>query len=416
MADKREHKLTAIGVSSLNKPGLYGDGLGLWLQVTQVGDQLSKSWIFRFRRRDGAGKLRYMGLGPTHTISLKEARDRARAARQQLLDGIDPIEARREKRQERQLEAAKAITFNDAGERYIAAHEAGWKNGKHRHQWKATLASSYLVIGDLPVNAIDTGLVLKVLEPMWKATPETASRLRGRIERVLSWATTRGYRTGDNPARWRGHLDQLLAKRSKVQPVQHFPAMPFDQLPQFMMELRKREGVAARALEFAILTAARTNETIGAVWSEIDLKTGTWTIPASRMKAGREHRVPLCDRALTVLKDLPCEEGNGFVFIGNKKGAPLRSMAMLELMKFLCPTYVPHGFRSTFRDWCAERTGYPNHIVEKALAHAAADKVEAAYQRSDLFDKRRKLMADWARFCETPKATGEVVSFKGGAL
>jgi integrase len=409
MADKREYKLTATTVASLNEPGLYGDGLGLWLQVAPVGDRVSKSWIFRFRR-DGKRNARYMGLGPTHTVTLKEARERARIARQLLLDGIDPIEARKQERAKRRLEAAKAVSFQEACERYIAAHEAGWKNDKHRHQWKATLASVYPVIGDLPVNAIDTGLVLKVLEPIWKTTPETASGLRGRIERVLSWATTRGYRTGENPARWRGHLDNQLAKR-KGRAVKHHPAMPFDELPAFMAELRQREFVSARALEYTILTAARTGEVIGATWSEIDMKAKTWTIPAERMKAGKEHRVPLSDRALAILAALPREEGNDFVLIGGKAGKPLSNMAMLELMKGMRPKYVPHGFRSTFRDWCAERTAYPNHVVEKALAHVVADKVEAAYQRSDLFQKRRKLMDDWARFCETPKATGNVVSF-----
>ena len=291
---------------------------------------------------------------------------------------------------------AKQVTFKEACERYVAAHGAAWTNAMHRAQWNSTLASAYPVLGNLPVTAIDTPLVLKVLEPMWKATPETASRLRGRIERVLAWATTRGFRSGDNPARWHGHLDQLLAKRSKVRAVKHHPALPFDELPAFMAELRKREGISARGLEFTILTAARTGEVIGATWSEIDFATKTWTIPGQRMKAGKPHRVPLSDRAVAILDALPHEDGNEFVFIGGKAKAPLSNMAMLELMKGMRPGYVPHGFRSTFRDWAAERTNYPNHIVEKALAHTVADKVEAAYRRGDLFEKRRKLMDAWA--------------------
>ena len=358
------------------------------------------------------GRPRFMGLGPTHTFSLKEARERARLARQQVKDGIDPIEARNQDRQRRRLEAAKAVTFKEACERYVAAYEAGWTNAKHVAQWKSTLASAYPTIGNLPVNNIDTGLVLKVLEPIWNAKPETASRLRGRIERVLAWATTRGYRVGDNPARWTGHLDELLPKRSKIRAVKHHPALPFDELPAFMAELRKREGISARGLEFTILTAARTGEVIGATWSEIDFATKTWTIPAQRMKAGKPHRVPLSDRAVAILDALPHEDGNEFVFIGGKAKAPLSNMAMLELMKGMRPGYVPHGFRSTFRDWAAERTNYPNHIVEKALAHTVADKVEAAYRRSDLFEKRRKLMDAWAGFCAAPKTMGDLVPFK----
>ncbi|SDR31067.1 Integrase [Rhizobiales bacterium GAS113] len=417
MGNRKGNELTAATVNSLSKPGLYGDGLGLWLQVSRVGERITKSWIFRFMLD---GKARYMGLGPVHTFSLKEARERARLARQQAKDGIDPIDARREKRKQQKLEAAKRVTFKEACERYTTAHKTGWKNAKHAAQWETTLASAYPAIGSLPVNEIDTGLVLKVLEPIWHSTPETATRLRGRIESVLSWATTSGYRSGDNPARWRGHLDQLLPKRSKVRAVKHHPALPFEELPAFMAELRQREGISPRALEFTILSATRTGETIGAKWPEIDFDKKTWAVPAERMKMGKEHRVPLSDRALAILEALPREDGNAFVFIGGKKGAPLSNMAMLELMKGMRPGYVPHGFRSTFRDWAAETTNYPNHVVEMALAHVVGDKVEAAYRRGVLFEKRRKLMTDWCRFCSSPPAikdaSGKVVLFNKAAV
>ena len=396
MADRAGGKLTSLKIANLKKPGLYGDGLGLWLQISKVGARTRSSWVFRFML---AGRARYMGLGPTHTISLKEAREKARLARQKLLDGIDPIEMRRRERERKQLEAARRVSFEEACKRYIAAHEPEWESAKHRAQWRATLASTFTEIGGLPVAAVDTGLVLKILEPIWRVKPETASRLRGRMERVLNWATTSGYRSGDNPARWRGHLDELLPNRSKMRVIKHHPALPFDELPAFMGELRDREGIAPRALEFTILTAARTSEVLNATWSEIDFAKKMWTVPAKRMKAGKEHRVPLANRALAVLEALPHEAGNNFVFIGGKRGAPLSNMAMLELMRGMRPGYVPHGFRSTFRDWAAERTNYPNHVVEKALAHTIADKVEAAYRRGSLFEKRRKLMTDWSRYC-----------------
>ena len=283
----------------------------------------------------------------------------------------------------------------------IASHEAAWKNPKHRAQWKATLATyAYPVFGDLSVSAIDTVLVQKVLDPIWSTKTETAGRVRGRMEAVLDWAKVRGYREGENPARWRGHLDKLLPNRRKVRAVKNHAALPYSKLPAFTAELRERTGVSAKALEFAILTAARTSKVIGATWSEIDLRSGVWTIPAHRMKAGKEHRVPLTDRALEILRSLP-REGD-FVFMGGRAGKPLSNMALLELMRGMNPGFVPHGFRSTFRDWAADTTAYPSEVVEVALAHAIESKVEAAYRRGDLFEKRRRLMADWARFCGSP--------------
>jgi integrase len=401
------HKLTPIAIKNAKKPGLYGDGGGLYLQVSQSG---TKAWLYRFMRH---GVARKMGLGAVHTVPLNEARQRAAAARLAVLDGIDPIATRDAQRAAAKLEAAKAVTFRQCADRYIAAQESSWKNEKHRDQWSSTLAAYvHPVIGALPVAAIDTGLVLKVLEPIWTAKPDTAGRVRGRIEAVLSWAAVREYRTGDNPARWRGHLDNVLPNRAKVRAVKHHAALPYVEIPAFMAEIRKHEFISARALEFTILTALRTSEVIGANWSEFDFKANVWTVPAVRMKAKRDHRVPLSDRALTILAALP-REGK-FVFPGAKQNKPLSNMAMLEMVRGMKGKGMTvHGFRSTFRDWAADCTGYANHVVEMALAHAVRDAVEKAYRRGDMFEKRTRLMGDWAVYCETPAATtGNVVAMR----
>jgi integrase len=384
--------------------------------VLQVSRWRTKAWLFRFERD---GRERQMGLGPVSTLSLAEARERARECRKILLDGRDPIQVRNAERIQRRTETARGVTFKECAERYIAAHEASWRNEKHREQWKSTLARyAYPIIGGLSVSAIDTALVVKVIEALWATKPETATRLRGRVESVLNWATVRGFRAGDNPARWRGHLDKLLPARGKVKPVKHQAALPYAEIPTFMADLRSRDGISARALELTILTAGRTGEVIGARWSEFDVEAKVWTIPAERMKGGREHRVPLNDRAVAILTALPREgDGDGFVFIGARADRPLSNMAMLELMRGLRPGYVPHGFRSTFRDWAAETTNYQNHIVEMALAHVVGDRVEAAYRRGDLFEKRRRLMGDWARYCSRQASPdAEVVLFgpRGG--
>jgi integrase len=399
-------KLTALQVTKLTKPGRYAVGDGAYLQISQWG---TKAWIFRYQRD---GKQRHMGLGPHDLITLAEARGKAREARRALLDGADPLSAKREKRAQARLEAARGMTFRSCAERMIGSHEAAWKNAKHRAQWKATLATYvYPSFGELPVAVVDTGLVLEAIEPIWTTKPETAGRVRGRIEAVLDWAKARGYREGENPARWRGHLDKLLPNRRKVRSVRNHPALPYGDLPAFMGELRDRGSVSARALEFTILTAARTGESIGARWSEIDMKTGIWTVPAERMKAGKEHRVPLAERTLEILSKVPqeCE----FVFPGARAGKPLSNMALLELMRGMRPGYVPHGFRSTFRDWAAERTGYPSEVVEMALAHSIESKVEAAYRRGDLFEKRQRLMREWAAFCACAAGKGDVVPLRG---
>jgi integrase len=402
---RQGNKLTAAAVRAASKHGLYPDGYGLALQVSDFD---SKAWVFRFMI---AGRARKMGLGPLNTTSLAKARERAQKARDSLAEGIDPLEARGANRLQNRVEAAKSMTFKQCADAYIKANRSGWKNDKHSAQWSATFnetkrgkrayPAATAVINDLPVSAIDTGLVRKVLEPIWYETPETASRVRGRIERVLAWATVAGYRSGDNPARWTGHLKELLPSRTKLAGVEHHSAIPYRDMPPFMAELRAKHGTSARALEFCILTAARTGEVLGAKWAEIDLDAKVWIIPAERMKAGREHRVPLSDRALSVLEALP-REGD-FVFPGQRPDRPIIHTAMLELVHVMRgKSATVHGFRSTFRDWAAEQTAYPHELCEIALAHAVGNKVEAAYRRGDMMEKRRRLMEDWAAYCERP--------------
>lgn len=390
--------LTVKRIEKLKDPGRYRDERGLYLQVMSA---TNRSWLFRYERQ---GRERWMGLGPLHAFDLDEARERARVARKQLADGIDPVEAKKAERAARALEAAKAITFKEAANQYFNGHEQKWRNAKHRAQFLSTLeAYAFPHIGNLPVGAIDTGLVLKVIEPIWMSKTETASRVRSRIERVLDWATVRGYRAGDNPACWRGHLDQVLPARGEIAKTEHHPALDYAEMAPFMASLAQRQGIAARALELTILTAARTGEVIGAKWDEIDFSAKTWTIPKGRMKMKREHRVPLSAEALAILEALP-REGD-FVFPGGRKATAISNMAMATVLRRMERTDITvHGFRSAFRDWAAERSAYPNHVVEMALAHAIGDKVEAAYRRGDLFDHRQRLMADWDRYCHTPVA------------
>jgi integrase len=370
---------------------MLADGRGLYLRIGPSG---SKSWVYRFALE---GKLHDMGLGPYPDISLAEARERAMAQRKMRLDGRDPIEARNASRVAARLNAAKSMTFAECAEAYIAAHRAGWRNSKHAAQWTATLVT-YVnpVFGELPVHTVDVGLVMKAIEPIWTTKPETASRVRGRIKSVLDWAKARGYRHGENPARWKGHLDHLLPARGKVAPVEHHGALPYHDLPAFMAALRQRGGLAARALEFTILTATRTGEVIGATWPEVDFQGRLWTIPANRMKAGREHRVPLADVALAVLGQLQRDRERLF---------PVSNMAMAMVLRRMDRTELTvHGFRSTFSDWCAEQTNTPSEVREMGLAHIVGDKVEAAYRRGDMFAKRRQLAEAWARYCESPKS------------
>lgn len=400
-------RLSAVKVAKLRDAGRYADGGGLYLQISSFG---TKAWTFRYQMN---GRPRLMGLGALHTVTLAEARDTARECRKLIRTGIDPIEVKRQKRLQAALEGARGVTFKDAAERYIEAHKASWRNPVHAAQWPATLSAyAYPVFGHLSVAAIDTALVSKVLSPIWSEKPETASRVRGRIEAVLDYASVHGYRQGENPARWRGHLDKILPKRSKVRKVRHHRALPYADLGAFVVELRKQEGVAAQALEFTILTCARTGDVIGAKWLEIDFSKKLWTVPADRMKAGKEHRVPLSEPAIAILKGLPREKGSDWVFIGGRAGRPLSNMAMLELMRGMGVDAVPHGFRSTFKDWAAETTNFPDEVAKMALAHTISDKVEAAYRRGDMFEKRRRLASAWATYCSTGSRHGDVVPMR----
>lgn len=400
------NKLSAMAVQKAKTPGYYGDGGGLWLQISKLG---GKSWVFRFTLH---GKSREMGLGPVHTVLLADARGKALEHRKQIAEGLDPIEVRRTEQARAKLEAAKMKTFAECATAYIEAHRAGWKNEKHVKQWTATLETyAFPVMGALSVAGVDTGLVLRVLEPLWHTKTETASRLRGRIESVLDWAAFRGYRQGENPARWKGHLDNELPARSKVQAVEHHAALPYAEIGAFMADLQQREGISPRALEFAILTAARSGEVRGALWAEIDLKAFIWTIPKERMKMDKEHRVPLSNEAVKLLEGLPRIDGSEYVFPA-PRGGQMSDMALTAVLRRMKRGDITqHGFRSTFRDWAGETTAYPREVIEHALAHKLKDKAEAAYQRGDLLVKRARLMADWSSYCGiVQKVSGKVIA------
>lgn len=403
---KRAKERSALEVQRLKTPGLHAVGVvaGLHLQVLPSG---ARSWVLRAVI---GGKRRDMGLGGYPGVTLAAARDKARTARDAIDRGIDPIAARRAAQSALAATRGSAITFKEAAERFIAAKASEWKNAKHRQQWTNTLATyADPVIGAMQVRDIALPHIIKILDPIWATKTETASRVRSRLEAVLDWATVRGYRHGDNPARWKGHLDKLLAKPGKVAQVEHHPALPLDHVAPFLRALRNRPGIAARALEVLILTATRSGEVRGARWAEIDLDAGHWTIPAGRMKAGREHRIPLSERVVAVLKGLPRVDGAERVFPA-PRGGELSDMSLTAVTRRMGIAAVPHGFRSTFRDWAAERTHYPGEMAEMALAHAIADKVEAAYRRGDLFEKRRRMMEDWARFCEVPAEAAPVAA------
>ena len=405
--------LTAKKIEKLKSAGRYRDGLvrGLYLQVGSNG---AKSWLLRYELR---GRERMLGLGSASTFTLKEARERAFAARRQLADGIDPVDAKAAAK----AAFAKAMTFSEAADRYFTQHEGKWSNATHRAQFLDSMRKyAFPVIGSLPVAAVDTALVIKILEQdykgktFWNGAPETASRVRNRIESVLDWAAVRGYRTGDNPARWKGYLDQVLPGKRQLARTEHHAAMAYGDVPAFMAELSTRNSVAAAALRFLILTAARTAEVTGARWSEIDLDTAVWTIPAERMKARTEHRVPIAKEAVELLRSIYIEDDNPHVFIGSRAGTGLSALAMFKTLKRTGRTETVHGFRSSFRTWAAERTAYPREVCEQALAHTVGSAVERAYARTSLFDHRRRLMAEWAQFCCSPPATGEVVPLRGG--
>lgn len=401
-------------------PGLYGDGNGLYLQVspsTTGDEQPTKSWIFRFML---SGRARKMGLGDLDQVSLKDARRLAQAQRLIVVDGRDPIEERNARKlalvADREVQKAKATTFRQCAEAYITAHQAGWKSAKHGAQWTATLETyAYPLIGNLPVATVGRSHIMKILEPIWTTKTETASRVRGRIEKILDRAKAIGLRDGENPARWTGHLDQLLPKKTQVSPVEHFAALPYKKLPAFMAKLRKRDGISARALEFTVLNVTRTANTIGAKWDQINEAEKTWTIPGELMKGKKgkrrpDHVIPLSDRAMAILQDLPRE--GAFIFPGAKAGEGLSNMAMAETLKemgYSGDVATVHGFRSTFKDWASEQTAYPNELSEMAMAHTVSNKVEAAYRRGDMREKRVRLMQDWSSYCENPAPAGDNV-------
>lgn len=391
---RKAKELSALTVARLKAPGRHAVGGVDGLYLRNIGN--SRAWVLRIkidqRRSD-------IGLGPYPEVSLADARDAARTERRKVREGVDPVQQRIAARSAQRAQKAGVRTFQDCATDYIEAHKAGWKSDKHAKQWTATLkAYAFPAFGLLSIADVDTAVVQEVLQPIWAIKPETASRLRGRIESVLDWAKVQSYRTGENPARWRGHLDHLFPARVKVKPVQHHPALPYDRLPVFLRDLRKRDGMAARALEFLVLTAARSGEVRGMVWGELDFDAKVWTIPANRMKAGKEHRVPLATAAVAILEALPHIEGTDFVFVA-PRGGPLSDMTLSAVLRRMKLTNVTvHGFRSTFRDWAGETSTYPREVIEHALAHQLKDKAEAAYQRGDLLTKRATLMAEWGSF------------------
>ncbi|MBY0468582.1 MAG: tyrosine-type recombinase/integrase [Burkholderiaceae bacterium] len=401
---KTTERLNALAVKSATTPGYYLDGNGLHLQVARSG---SKSWVLQFTLN---GKRREMGIGSAGVLSLAQARAKAQQYRLLLADGVDPIEARDTLKLKAASDAAKTRTFKQCAEDFIKDRRAEWTNEKHAQQWENTLATyAYPHIGALPVSAIDMDMVRKCLDPIWTTKTETASRVRQRIEKVLDSAKAKGMRSGDNPAAWRGCLEPVMPKPSKVAKSENHAALEYAALPTFIASIQRKDGVAALALELAILTAGRTGEILGARPEEFDLKAKTWTVPAERMKAGVEHTVPLSPRAVEIVKRMRAEHPeSAWVFPGARKGKPLSNMAMMELVRGMGTTNAAgegitvHGFRSTFRQWAAEQTHFPREVAEHALAHRLPDKVEAAYQRSTMVDKRRALMIDWGAFAGRP--------------
>jgi integrase len=406
-------KLTSVSVRALvakGKPARHADGGNLYLFLTGPG---AAKWTFRYMRD---GKAREMGLGSLNDMGLADARVAAEDARKRLRNGLDPIAHRRNEKAA-QRATVGVNTFREVADLYIRSHKAGWKNPKHAAQWPSTLDTYvHRVLGKMPVSGVDTGAVMRVLEPIWTGKPETATRVRGRIEAILDYAKARGWREGENPARWRGHLANLLPARGKIARVEHHAALPWEDMGAFMAELRSRQGTAALALEFLILTAARSGEVRGATWAEVDVAARMWTVPAPRMKAGREHRVALSDAAITVLTRMrPLRKNDSDQIFPSpmKRNAPLSDMTLTAVLRRMKrDALTVHGFRSTFRDWCAETTGYPGEVAEMALSHTVADKVEAAYRRGDLMEKRRRLMEDWAAHCGGPALPTGVVPLR----
>ena len=396
MAPRSLYKLSDVTAKSKKAPGRHSDGGGLYLYVSPSG---TKSWVFMWTR---GGRRREMGLGAYPAVSLAKARLKALGCRNAVQDGRDPI-----------AEKAKEVepTFGECADRYIEFIKSEWRNAKHEYQWNQTLTAYCGAIREKWVSEVGTDDLLKVLQPIWQSKNETASRLRGRIERVLDFAKVKGWRSGENPAVWRGHLRNILPKRQKLQRG-HLPAMRYQDVPKFLGKVRAAEAMAARALEFTVLTVSRSSEALGAKWSEIDLKEKLWTVPRERMKDGRAHTVPLSDRAVELLASLHEVRSGQFVFPSEKTGKPLSNMAMLMLLRRLKTTNLTvHGFRSSFRDWCGDETSFPREIAEAALAHKVGNEVERAYRRADALEKRRTLMQAWSDYCSKPQ-TDNVVNLK----
>jgi integrase len=408
--------LSGKKVERTKRPGRYRDGLvpGLLLQISDSG---AKSWVLRYMLH---GRERMMGIGPVTAFNLREARERARSARQLLADGVDPLDVKRQRRAEVKAAAAKTLTFREAAQRYFDQHEKKWTSAGHRDQFLASLRTyAFPIVGDTDVAAIQLADVLRCIEPIWTTKSVTADRVRNRIENVLDWCVVRGHRpSGTNPARWRGHLDRVLPTARQVAPQEHLAAIAYAALPLLMADLRRQDGIAARTLEFLILTAGRKGEVLGARWSEIDLAGATWVVPGTRMKARREHRVPLSPAAVDVLHALPREDGSDLVFIGPNSGQGLGSQALARLLRRMGRAGITvHGFRSAFSDWAHEQTAHANHTIELSLAHAVGSEVERAYRRGPMLAKRVRLMADWARHCTSLPAdrTGaDIVPLRGG--
>lgn len=388
-------RLSALDVKAKAEPGRYADGDGLYLNIAPGK---SKSWVFLWMKN---GKRREMGLGSYPTISLVAARQRAEDCRRLVAEGLDPIAERKK---------TAPVSFGEAADKFVASMASSFRNEKHRDQWKMTLGDAYCAdLRKLPISTVDTEAVLQVLTPIWQSKAETASRIRGRIERVLDFATVKGWREGENPARWRGHLKNALPARQKLTRGHH-AAMPYVEVPAYIQRLQTAEATAARALEFLILTASRSGEVLGAKWAEFDLDKAVWTVPAERMKAGKEHRVPLSPRAVAIIKDQREAKLNDFVFPGEKKDSPLSNMAFAMLMRRMkVDQFTTHGFRSAFRDWAGDETSFPREVAEAALAHRVGDETEQAYRRSDALERRRKLMKAWSDFCGNSKKLLQLV-------
>jgi integrase len=408
MARRQSNRLTPLSVTRLRKPGMHPDGNGLYLRIKDGG---ARSWIFRYKINNGP---RYMGLGvagdPPAGVDLMEARRLADIARADKRAGLDPIAARDARKAEAAATAAKHVPFKECAASFHAAHKPSWRNSKHAKQWESTMeAYVYPLLGDVPVGLVDTTLVMNALEPHWTSKTETMSRVRGRIEKVLDWAKTRGYRSGENPARWQGHMKNLLPSRNRRRRIKHHPSMPYADVPAFVVKLPPIGDATACCLEFTILTACRTSETTRARWPEVDLDAGVWVIPADRIKGGKEHRVPLCPRAVAILKQMQGLHKE-WVFPGQKHDTHLSDGAMLLLLDRMGHGNVTvHGFRSSFRNWAGEQTSFPSELAEVALAHVNDDETEAAYLRTDYFDKRRKLMEAWGSYATNPRKSGNVV-------